>query len=177
MVTERNFLSCKHIGQRNSWDPLRGGLRVRPTLNSKLNQRRKTDLRDHSAYLLGRTPAPQTRDPHRVHLLRSPRLTSNVRIRKHFPGNLYSSLEYDCVIGDFAAFAAGLLRRNGNVAIGDGSYIGAGTMLRQGTPDKPLRIGAGAIVGIGAVVTKDVEDGPTVAGYPAHHLSQATKKK
>jgi acetyltransferase-like isoleucine patch superfamily enzyme len=45
-------------------------------------------------------------------------------------------------------------------------------MLREGSPDKPLRIGAGAIVGMGAVVTKDVPDGATVIGNPARIMAK-----
>ena len=61
---------------------------------------------------------------------------------------------------------------NGNVHIGDHAYIGTGAILKQGTPDKPLRIGAGAVVGMGAVVTKDVPDGVTVIGNPARPLER-----
>ena len=40
-------------------------------------------------------------------------------------------------------------------------------MIRQG-----LTIGAGAVVGMGAVVTKDVPDGVTVVGNPARILEK-----
>lgn len=46
-------------------------------------------------------------------------------------------------------------------------YIGTGALLKQGDHDKALRIGRGAIVGMGAVVLKDVPDGAVVAGNPA----------
>jgi len=96
-------------------------------------------------------------------------ITSNVRIGRHFHGNIYSYVEHDCVIGDFVTFAPRVCC-NGNVIIEDGAYIGTGAMLRQGTPEKPLRIGAGATVGMGAVVTKDVAAGVTVVGNPAKEL-------
>jgi sugar O-acyltransferase (sialic acid O-acetyltransferase NeuD family) len=92
--------------------------------------------------------------------------TSNIRIGIHFHANLYSYVEHDCVIGDYVTFAPGV-QCNGNVHIGDHAYVGAGAIIRQGKPGEPLRIGAGAIVGMGAVVTHDVTAGMTVVGNPA----------
>jgi acetyltransferase-like isoleucine patch superfamily enzyme len=54
--------------------------------------------------------------------------------------------------------------------IGDRAYLGAGCIIRQGKPGKPLEIGTGAVVGMGAVVTKSVLPGVTVAGNPARPL-------
>lgn len=93
-------------------------------------------------------------------------VTANVRIGEMFQCNLYSYVEHDCVIGDYVTFAPGV-HCNGNVHIGDHAYIGAGAILRNGTPDKPLVIGEGAVVGMGAVVTKDVAPHTTVVGNPA----------
>lgn len=88
------------------------------------------------------------------------------RIGVHFHANVGSFIAHECVIGDYVTFAPKVCC-NGNVHIGDGAYIGAGAIIRQGTPDKPLTIGAGAIVGMGAVVTKDVPPGAVVLGNPA----------
>lgn len=93
-------------------------------------------------------------------------LTSNIRIGRHFHANLYSYVEHDCVIGDFVTFAPGA-KCNGNVHIEDHAYIGAGAVIKQGKPGKPLVIGRGALVGMGAVVTRDVPPGVTVVGNPA----------
>ena len=96
---------------------------------------------------------------------------SNVRIGKCFQANLYSYVEHDCVIGDFVTFAPGV-KCNGNIHIHDHAYIGAGAMIKQGKPDDPLVIGIGAIVGMGAVVTKSVPAGATVVGNPARIVTK-----
>lgn len=98
-------------------------------------------------------------------------LTANIRIGRHFHANLYSYVEHDCRIGDFVTFGPAV-KCNGNVWIDDFAYIGAGAMLRQGRPGHPLRIGRGAVVGMGAVVTRDVPADTTVAGNPARTLTQ-----
>lgn len=98
-------------------------------------------------------------------------LTSNIRIGRCFHANLYSYVEHDCRIGDFVTFAPAV-HCNGNVHIGDHAYIGTGSVIRQGESDRPLVIGARAIVGMGAVVTKDVPAGATVVGNPASLLQK-----
>ncbi|MDE2341745.1 MAG: acetyltransferase [Alphaproteobacteria bacterium] len=100
-------------------------------------------------------------------------LTSNIRIGKCFHANLYSYVEHDCIIGDFVTFAPGV-KCNGNVIIEDDVYVGSGAVLRNGTPDNPLRIGAGAIIGMGAVVTRSIARGVTVVGNPARIMQIAS---
>ena len=101
-------------------------------------------------------------------------ITSNIRIGKHFHANLNSYVEHDCVIGDFVTFAPGV-HCNGNVHIEDHAYIGTGAILRQGKPGEPLVIGRGAVVGMGAVVTKNVAPGTTVIGNPARVMESIKK--
>lgn len=96
-------------------------------------------------------------------------LTSNIRIGRHFHANLYSYVEHDCVMGDFVTFAPGV-QCNGNVVVEDHAYIGAGAVLKQGQPGQPLVIGKGAVVGMGAVVTRSVAPGATVVGNPARPM-------
>jgi len=97
-------------------------------------------------------------------------VTSNARIGRHFHANLYSYVAHDCVIGDWVTFAP-RVSCNGNVQIGDHAYVGTGALLRPGAPrGKPLSIGRGAVVGMGAVVTRDVEAGVTVVGSSAKPL-------
>lgn len=50
----------------------------------------------------------------------------------------------------------------GEIVIGDKSWVGAGSVILDG-----VKIGTGAIVGAGSVVTRDVPDYAVVAGVPA----------
>lgn len=93
-------------------------------------------------------------------------ITANARIGRFFHANIYSYVAHDCVIGDYVTFAPGV-RCNGRIHIGDHVYIGTNAVLREGSSDEPLVIGTGAVVGMGAIVTKNVPDGVTVIGNPA----------
>lgn len=55
--------------------------------------------------------------------------------------------------------------------IGDGAFIGSGSLLVA-----PVTIGAGALTGAGAVVTKDVAQGERVAGVPARPLGTSDRR-
>jgi sugar O-acyltransferase (sialic acid O-acetyltransferase NeuD family) len=98
-------------------------------------------------------------------------VTSNARIGRFFHLNIYAYVAHDCVIGDFVTFAPGV-HCNGNVHVHDHAYIGTGAVLKQGTSSTPLVIGEGAVVGMGAVVTRDVAPGTTVVGNPARPLAR-----
>jgi sugar O-acyltransferase (sialic acid O-acetyltransferase NeuD family) len=92
-------------------------------------------------------------------------ITSNAQIGRFFHANIYSYIAHDCVIGDFVTFAPGV-KCNGHVIIEDHAYIGTGVIIKDGT-NKPIVIGKGAVIGMGAVVTKSVPPGVTVVGNPA----------
>jgi sugar O-acyltransferase (sialic acid O-acetyltransferase NeuD family) len=98
-------------------------------------------------------------------------ITSDVTIGRHFHANIYSYVAHDCVIGDFVTFAPRVCC-NGRVVIEDGVYVGTGAMLRQGEDGAPLVIGRGAVIGMGAVVLKNVAPGVTVVGNPARPLTR-----
>jgi sugar O-acyltransferase (sialic acid O-acetyltransferase NeuD family) len=94
------------------------------------------------------------------------------RVGRQFQCNWYSYVGHDCDIGDFVTFAP-RVNCNGNVSIGDFAYIGTGATLRNGEGGKPLRIGEGAVVGMAAVVTRDVAPHTTVVGNPARVLERS----
>lgn len=97
-------------------------------------------------------------------------VTSNTRIGEFFHCNIYSYVAHDCIVGDYVTFAPAV-RCNGSVTIGDDAYLGTSAVLRQGTAERPMHIGARAVVGMGAVVTRSVPDGVTVVGNPARAKS------
>lgn len=93
-------------------------------------------------------------------------VTANVKIGKLFQCNIYSYVAHDCIIGDYVTFAPGV-KCNGNVIIKDYAYIGAGAIIRNGSENKKIIIGKNSIIGMGAVVTKDVPDNTVMVGNPA----------
>jgi sugar O-acyltransferase (sialic acid O-acetyltransferase NeuD family) len=100
-------------------------------------------------------------------------VTSNVTIGRNCQVNIFSYIAHDCVLGDYVTLAP-RVTLNGNVRVDDYAYIGAGALFVQGTKDSPLVIGKGAIVGMGAVVTKPVEPFTLVVGNPARPVRQLT---
>ncbi len=101
-------------------------------------------------------------------------VTSNVKIGCFFHANIYSYIAHDCVIGDFVTFAPNV-HCNGRVVIEDHAYVGTGAIIKQGNDDRPIIIGKGCTVGMGAVVTKSVRPFSTVIGNPAAELIRTTQ--
>lgn len=84
--------------------------------------------------------------------------------------NLNATIGHDCVIKDFINIAPGA-NISGNVFLDALSYIGTGASIIQGRDmNEKILIGRGAMIGAGAVVTKNVGAGVTVAGVPAKPL-------
>ena len=96
-------------------------------------------------------------------------ITANTKIGRGFHLNVSSYLAHNCIVGDFVTFGPHVVCA-GNVVVEDGAFLGAGALIRQGTPQRPIIIGTGAIVGMGAVVTRSVPAGATVVGNPARIL-------
>ena len=82
------------------------------------------------------------------------------RIGKHGIINTASSVDHDCVLGDFVHIAPNATLCGG-VQIGDETFIGAGVVVLP-----QIKIGKRATVGAGSVVTKNIPDGATVVGNP-----------
>ena len=93
-------------------------------------------------------------------------LTTNVVLGRHVHVNLDCTVGHDAVLDDYVTLAPGV-HISGNVHVERGAYLGTGACVINGAPGRPLRIGAWATVGAGAVVTREVPAGVTVVGVPA----------
>jgi sugar O-acyltransferase (sialic acid O-acetyltransferase NeuD family) len=93
-------------------------------------------------------------------------VNNSARLGRHVQLNTFAQVSHDCVLEDFVTVAPNV-SCNGWVHIEEGAFIGASAVIRNGEPGKPLRIGRGATVGMGAVVVGSVPAGATVVGNPA----------
>lgn len=85
--------------------------------------------------------------------------------------NTSTSIDHECIIGDFTHIAPGAVLC-GNVTVGRSSFIGANSVIRQG-----ITIGNNVIIGAGTVVVKDIPDGATVVGNPARNIVKKPARK
>lgn len=85
--------------------------------------------------------------------------------------NTSSSIDHECIIGDFTHIAPGAVLC-GNVKVGRNTFIGANSVVRQG-----IIIGDNVTIGAGTVVVKDIPDGATVVGNPAKNLVKRPARK
>ena len=93
-------------------------------------------------------------------------ITANVTIGRYFHGNCYSCVAHDSVVGDFVTFAP-YACCNGGVKIDSHVYVGAGAILRNATNSRPITIGEGAVIGMGAIVTESVRPNTVIVGNSA----------
>jgi sugar O-acyltransferase (sialic acid O-acetyltransferase NeuD family) len=85
--------------------------------------------------------------------------------------NTSSSIDHECIIGDFAHIAPGAVLC-GNVKVGKSSFVGANAVIRQG-----ITIGNNVMIGAGTVVVKDIPDNTTVIGNPQKVLAKKQSSK
>lgn len=102
-------------------------------------------------------------------------VSADAIVGRHVHVNVNTYVAHDCRIGDWVTFAPAVTC-NGWVEIGRHAYIGAGASLKNGGNGRPLRIGEGAVVGMGAVVIRDVAAFTTVVGVPARPLPPSVKE-
>lgn len=81
------------------------------------------------------------------------------------------SIGHDVRVGDFCTICPSCTV-SGYVDLEEGVFLGAGTTIVNGKLGAPLRIGRGAKISAGSVVTKSVPDGAKLAGNPARPLRE-----
>lgn len=92
--------------------------------------------------------------------------TTDVRIGSHVGVMPHAVFTHDDRLEDFVTVGAGVCIA-GAVHVRNGAYLGAGCLVRE-----RCTIGAWALVGMGAVITRDVPGGEVWAGVPARCLSE-----
>lgn len=93
-------------------------------------------------------------------------LTVDITLGNQVHINLDCTIGHDAVLEDFVTLAPGV-HVSGCVRIEEGAYIGTGASIINGSRDKHLVVGRGAVVGAQACVVRDVPNGVTVVGVPA----------
>lgn len=88
-------------------------------------------------------------------------VAARVQMGKHVMVLQHAIINHDCRVEDFATIAAGVNIAGGCI-VGKGAYIGSSASIRDG-----IHIGDYALVGMGAVVTKNVSPYAIVFGNPA----------
>ena len=91
-------------------------------------------------------------------------LNPMVHLGKGVICNTSTSIDHECIIGDFCHIAPGAVLC-GNVQVGRSTFIGANSVIKQG-----IVIGNNVTIGAGTVVIKDIPDNTTVVGNPAKTL-------
>lgn len=97
------------------------------------------------------------------------RLSNNVGLGNFVVINPNATIGHDTIVDDFVTICPGA-NVSGNVHIKTRAWIGAGAVIKQGSADRKLVIGADALIGLGSVVIEDCEAGGTYAGVPARKI-------
>lgn len=92
-------------------------------------------------------------------------LTTQITVGRHVTINLDCTIGHDVVIEDFCTLAPGT-HVSGGVILEEGVETGTGCCILP-----QVRVGKGAVLGAGSVVTKDVPAGAVMVGVPAKPLT------
>lgn len=96
-------------------------------------------------------------------------INPGVRIGKGCIINTCSSVDHDCVVGDYVHIAVGS-HLCGTVSVGSGTWIGAGATVSNNTS-----ICTDCMIGAGAVVVNDIRESATYVGVPARRMDMEEK--
>lgn len=93
-------------------------------------------------------------------VMQSALIQADSKVGQHCIINSGASIDHECVIEDFVHISPHATLC-GNVCVGEGSWIGAGTTVIPG-----IKIGRWCTIGAGSVVIRDIPDGVTAYGNP-----------
>lgn len=93
-------------------------------------------------------------------------IQSCAQIGKHCIINTGASVDHECVIEDFVHISPHCTLC-GNVVIGEGTWVGAGSIITPG-----VKVGKWSVIGAGSVVTKDIPDGVLAVGNRCKVIKQ-----
>jgi sugar O-acyltransferase (sialic acid O-acetyltransferase NeuD family) len=96
-------------------------------------------------------------------------LTADASLGRHVFVMPSTVITHDDVIEDYVTLTSGV-RVSSVVTIGTGTYVGSGTLIREG-----VTIGPWSLVGMGAVVLRDVPGGQVWVGNPARYLRDVAR--
>jgi len=88
-------------------------------------------------------------------------VNSLAKIGKNVILNTGCIIEHECILQDAVHIAPGAVLA-GNVTIGERSFVGANSVVKQG-----INIGKDVIIGAGSVIITNIPDGKKVVGNPA----------
>lgn len=91
-------------------------------------------------------------------------LTCNIEMGKHVHINLHTTIGHDCIIGDYFT-SAPAVNISGNCKIGKNVYMGTNAAIKNG-----ISICDNAIIGMGAIVVKNIVEEGTYVGNPAKKI-------
>ncbi len=91
-------------------------------------------------------------------------INPGVRIGRGCIINTCSSVDHDCVLGDYVHIAVGS-HLCGTVSVGSGTWIGAGV-----TVSNNVSICQNCMIGAGTVIIKNIDSSGTYVGVPARNI-------
>ncbi len=83
------------------------------------------------------------------------------------------TISHESIVSDFVTVSPGA-RINGNVSLGEGSFVGSGAIIKNGERNTPIEVGNNSSIGAGSVVLNNVPSNSTIVGNPAKTICKRT---
>jgi sugar O-acyltransferase (sialic acid O-acetyltransferase NeuD family) len=97
------------------------------------------------------------------------KISTSVQINNHVHINFNSYVGHDSILNDFVTLSPGVVCC-GNTTIGESTFLGAGSVIKQGSSIHPRLIGPESTLGIGSTLITDLPSKQTYVGNPAKKL-------